>query len=132
MVIEQRLPQVKDDLPILAKILVSLRRRLLAVAEMFINDQVTAIGSVKVSARKRTGVFAFVPILPQFICNLERLCRYANPSGTVRDLLDKTYEKVTAAIFRSLDALAAEADRGEDEKERINASVMNIRTQKEI
>ena len=128
MTLDQRIPQIQDDLPVLAKILQALKRRLLVSAEAFINDQVTVIDSMKFSARKRSGVFPFVSIFPTFIKRIEQTLGLSSPGGAARDILNKGYEKITAAIFRSLDALALQAEQGADEKERINASVMNIRT----
>lgn len=128
MALDHRLPSLQDDLPVLAKILLSLKRRIIVSAEAFISDQVMAIDAMKFSARKRSGVLPFVSLFPSFIHRMEAALGGSSPGGTARDLLNKGYERITAAIFRNLDALALEAERSADEKERINASVMNIRT----
>jgi hypothetical protein len=126
VVLDVRIPQLQDQLPIFAKILTNLRRRLLSSAEQFISDQVSVIEAMKFSARKRSGTFPYVSLFPTFITRMEKILSGA-PEGATRELMNKGYEKITNAIFRSLDALAAEAERSDDEKERINASVMNIR-----
>lgn len=125
--LDLRIPQLTTELPALVKILQSTKRRLLVVAEHFINDQVAVIDSMKFSARKRSGIFPFVSLFPTFIARMEKIVGSVEPGCSSRDFMNKGYEKITTAIFRSLDALAEEADRSADEKERINASVMNIR-----
>lgn len=129
--LDQRIPQLQDNLPVLAKFLTALKRRLLVAAEAFINDQVTVIDATKFSARKRSGIFPFVALFPVFIQKTEETLRglksTTKTTSSAREIVNKGYEKITAAIFRSLDALAVQAEQGADEKERINASVMNIR-----
>ena len=128
MVLDLRIHQVQHDLPVFAKVLISLRRRLLVVAEAFVVDQVAVIDAMKFSAKRRSGVFPFVSLFPTFITKMEMAMAKAPPGGTARDFMNRGYERIISAIFRSLDALAAQAERGADDKERINASVMNIRT----
>lgn len=118
---------MEDQLPIFSKLLSTIKRRLASIAEQFITDQVSVIEAMKFSARKRSGIFPFVSLFPTFITKIEKIVSPA-PQGPTRVIMNKGYERITAAIFRGLDALAAEAERSADEKERINASVMNIRT----
>ncbi|PJF17479.1 Exocyst complex, component Exoc1 domain-containing protein [Paramicrosporidium saccamoebae] len=124
VVLDIRIQQLQTQLPIFAKMLTTLRRRLVSIAEVFIADQVAVIEAMKFSARKRSGIFPFVSLFPTFITRMEKVA--GDTQGPTRELMNKGYERLTAAIFRSLDALAAEAERSADEKERINASVMNI------
>lgn len=130
VVLDVRLAQVAGSakLPVLTKTLQNLKRRLVSMAEAFISEQVGAVESMKFTARKRSGVFPFVTTLPLFVERMERTVRNApREGGVARQVLNQAYERITAAIFGSLDALLREAERSADEKERINASVMNLR-----
>jgi hypothetical protein len=126
VVLDVRIPQLISELPVFAKTLQNIKRRLLTVAENFVADQVAIIDASKFTARKRAGVFPFVSLFPTFIKKMESVVGVA-PGGAAREIMNKGYDRITAAIFRSLDALARGAERM-DEKERINASVMSIRT----
>lgn len=130
VVLDIRIPQLISELPVFAKTLQTLKRRLLIVAEQFIADQVAVIEASKYSARKRSGIFPFVALFPNFIERMEKIVGAVAPGGASRDTMNRGYERITGAIFRSLDALAQGAERSADEKERINASVMNIRKKK--
>lgn len=114
-------------LPVLGKTLQNLKRRMINMSEAFINEQVSAVEGMKFTSRKRSGVFPFVTTLPLFIEHMEKSVKHApKESSTARNVLNQAYERITAAIFGSLDALLREAERSADEKERINASVMNL------
>lgn len=127
VVLDLRIPELLSSLSTLGKSLQNLKRRLAAVAEQFINDQVAAIDSIKFSARKRSGVFPFVAVFPTFLSRMETFLVEARPDSSVREIMTRAYEKIIGAIFGSLDALQREAKQSADEKDLINASVMNIR-----
>jgi len=127
--LDLRIPQLSHELPVLARILQTIKRRQLVVGDQFISDQVSIIEASKYSARKRSGVFPFVALFPQFLSRLESgTLRHAPQTASARDVANRGYERITATIFRSLDVLAMQAERSNDEKERTNASVMNIRS----
>lgn len=128
VVLDHRIPELITTLPALGKSLQNLRRRLVVVTDQFISDQVAVIDSIKFSARKRSGVFPFVSIFPTFLVQMEALLVDTRPDSSLRDIMMRAYERIIGAIFGSLDALQQEAEKSTDEKDLINASVMNIRT----
>ena len=127
VVLDGRIPQVATELQAFARILRHLQKRLLQHAEAFLAEQVSSIEAIKFSAKKRSGLFPFVAVFPAFVARMERLLRKCDEHSTCRELMTRGYERISASISRSLDALTADAERSDDEKERINAAVMNIR-----
>ncbi len=140
--VDQRLGLLERELPHLARLVMPLRNALLGRVDAFFAEQIAAIEAIKYSPRKRYGVFSFIGTLPLFVSHISSIVdgslsgsQQAGGSGAkgwgecaiAKEYVAKGFERTSACIFRCLDVLSQEADRGGDEKERINASVMIIR-----
>ncbi|KAL1934170.1 hypothetical protein VTP01DRAFT_6352, partial [Rhizomucor pusillus] len=115
-----------SDQEFLLRLCNSLIQRLRRMFDRFIADQIKIIEDTKVTAKKRKGILSFFRTFPLFALRLEVATANVEADSQTRKIVDEAYEKIINAMMTSLESIARETDQTGDDKEQLNANIMQI------
>ncbi|KAI9092400.1 exocyst complex component Sec3-domain-containing protein [Phlyctochytrium arcticum] len=103
-------------------------KRITAVFDKFLEDQVRGIDEVKVTFKKRSGILSFIRVFPHFVDRMERCLN--GSSGAASTMVHAAYAKVVRAMLETLDAMAqqvaSDPKAQADDKEHLNIHILHV------
>jgi hypothetical protein len=86
-VLDMRVPQCLEKIPIFGKILEAIQQKVYNYSELFLGSQIEAIKATKYSAKKRSGIFVYVEIFPRFVTRFETILKDSGVSKGKKGVL---------------------------------------------
>jgi hypothetical protein len=100
-VLDMRVPQCLEKIPIFGKILEAIQQKVYNYSELFLGSQIEAIKATKYSAKKRSGIFVYVEIFPRFVTRFETILKDSGVSKG-KKVIFETFIKGAFPLFSLL------------------------------
>ncbi|CAG8470772.1 4105_t:CDS:10 [Ambispora leptoticha] len=117
----------KTSQEFLVKLLGAVKLRCIKIFEKFTNEQLRAIEDTKVTIKKRKGIILFIKLFPRYCERIEHSMEGELVDKLeVREIVNKSYERIVKTMFDSLEAIAKDTGSLADDKEQLNVHTMML------